>query len=214
MFILAVRVLLKYVFEMYSTRTILVVLFFCIGFRTMAQQLKLSVNNPAPRVGDELSVSYNIDDPQKGILGIGAVSLMPMFLSASGAVKIGPVSITLNGKTYRSDSLSLNVTPSLPPGMKEGVWIRKVISNNVAYIIIEQRYEEGLKKLTELLVDKVNKLGVNVTFESSQQSIQSTLLGAVQYRISIHRFANVAQAEMMKLDKAFFSNLPENVFFE
>ncbi|RAV98958.1 hypothetical protein [Pseudochryseolinea flava] len=202
---------------MYSKTTTIfcAILFFTIAHNALAQRLKLTVNNPAPRIGDELAVSYNIDGSAHGMLGIGAVSMMPAFLADKGPVTIGPIAITLNGVLYTSDSLVLHVAQPLPAGIKDGVWIRKVESNGVAYIIVEQRFEVGSnKKLAELNVDKIKKRGILVELEGAQLSTQSTLTGTVQYRISIHRFGNVAQSKMIELERTFFTNLPENVFFE
>jgi hypothetical protein len=189
-----------------------------IQYAATAQVIKIKVSNPAPRVGDELSISYNIEnnagqDLQRGLLGLGAISFTSVFLADTGVVKIGPMSIALNDEIFKTDSVSLHVSPALPPAIKEALWVRKVKSNATTFIIVEQRLSaESNKKFAELSIDKIKKLGFNIEVEGSQQSMQSTLLGMIQYRISIYRV--LMEDKLMKLDKSYFTNLPEHSFFE
>jgi hypothetical protein len=183
-----------------------------------AQVMKLSISNPAPRVGDEVSVSYNVEsdterDKQGSLIGIGAVSFTPLFLLDTGSVKIGPISIKVNEAVLKTDSIVVHVSPALPPGIKEGLWIRQVSARGKGYIILEQRMGiDSNRKFSELAVEKVKKQGVAVDLDGSQQSEQTTLFGMVQYRISIYRLWR--QGKSMKVDRSHFTNLPENVFFE
>jgi hypothetical protein len=187
-------------------------------FAVTGQVLKLTLSNPAPRVGDELSISYNIEnnaaqDAQPGLMGIGAISFTPIFLSDTGSVTIGPMSIALNGERYKTDSVRLHVSPALPPSIKEGLWIRQVRAKDIMFLIVEQRLStDSNKKFSELSVDKITRQGFNVEFDGSQQSTQATLLGMVQYRISIHRV--LVKGKSIKIDRQYFTNLPENTFFE
>jgi hypothetical protein len=49
---------------------------------------------------------------------------------------IGPFKLDFSGKTYLTNSISINVIEGLTD--KEGVWVRKIKINNKDYIVIEQ----------------------------------------------------------------------------
>lgn len=57
---------------------------------------------------------------------------------------MGPISLSLNGKIFTSNSLRIAVAPKLP-NVKTGFWVNFQTYNNVPYIIIEQRIDKRIE---------------------------------------------------------------------
>jgi len=137
-----------------------------------SQSVELKVNNPMPRVGDNLYVSFEINpektELQKGIvnitakekksaspfkmctdpdytIGSGSLSLKKK-LEKTGNLQFGPFSFNIDGKNYKSGLLNVIVYPELPKE-KNGVWISYIKSGEDNYVIIEQRIEGYDEKL-------------------------------------------------------------------
>lgn len=125
--------------------------------------LKLKINNPQPRVGESVDLSFSMSFFADEIAlqldtGIKITNEVSMFISNPdifgktlifnniGQYIIGPFEFDFNSKHFVTDSIIVNVAPKLP--MEEGVWVRYVESNGTKYIILEQliRNKSDLKK--------------------------------------------------------------------
>jgi len=115
------------------------------------QNFKISVDNPIPRLGDEIELKLNInifDDLLKDKLppGIAIGKKSPAFndeaktviqVKKKGKFKIGPFDFEFQGKYYKSDSIELLVLDSI--GRKEGVWINYAKLNGSQVLVIDQQ---------------------------------------------------------------------------
>jgi hypothetical protein len=136
-------------------KNIVLLLLSLLSSISYAQLFTISPSNPAPRVGDKMSVNYTIDQETKfdktksssiklgetcqtvntNILR-GNLELNQKFES-TGEVKIGPIIIGVNGKQYKSDSITLKVLPALSD-VDEGFWIHCVEVQKTFYIVTDQ----------------------------------------------------------------------------
>lgn len=115
--------------------------------------LKLKINNPAPRVGDEIELSFSLEliteEIEKQLNGDIIVSNDSFFgmnsdyfrktleFTKAGVQTVGPFQFDFNGKTFVTDSVTVSVEKKLP--FEEGVWIRVAQDGyGQKYLIIEQ----------------------------------------------------------------------------
>jgi len=75
----------------------------------------------------------------------GTISLTKKF-EKEGNYNFGPFSFVIDGKSYKSDNLTISVYPELPK-VRNGVWISYIKSDNDYYLIIEQRIEGNNQSL-------------------------------------------------------------------
>ena len=122
-----------------------------------AQVFTLDVFNPAPRIGDKVELNYAIVpetsntstndnayyQSRKDIIARGSLSVTEKVKDTSD-IKIGPLSMTVDGKTYKSDKIVLKVYPELPK-VKKGFWIRFIELNKKFYIITEERRVNSIR---------------------------------------------------------------------
>ena len=122
-------------------------------FPGFGQIVKLDINNPVPRIGEDISVNYTIrmtnqkvtfpisPDKLKEIkvndIGTGSLTLQD-YASDTGRVIIGPLTFVIDGKMFKSDSLVLNIYPKLPDAAN-GFWTRFIKYRGEYYLITEQR---------------------------------------------------------------------------
>lgn len=121
-----------------------------------AQVFSIKPTNPLPRVGDKIYIECVID-PEAKFDSVKNEIVKPRETCQSGNryiltgniilnkqlentddITIGPISINLNGKQYKSDSITLKVFPELPD-VNEGIWVHCVKSQKEYYIILEQK---------------------------------------------------------------------------
>lgn len=115
--------------------------------------LKLKINNPAPRVGDEIEISFSLEfitqEIENQIKGDVIVSndfyygtnpdyfRKTLEFTKAGEQTVGPFKFDFNGKTFVTDSVTISVDKKLP--FEEGVWIRVAQDGyGQKYLIIEQ----------------------------------------------------------------------------
>jgi hypothetical protein len=129
-----------------------------ISFCSWGQIFKLETSNPAPRVGEEITISCSLSkvSPDSIINNkgeswedllrqsenhIGDISLeiSDWFLTESGRLKIGPFQIPINDKIYLTSELNVTVYPKLPEEIVEGIWVRLLCFQGEDYVILEQR---------------------------------------------------------------------------
>src|SRR5580704_6614827 len=191
------------------------------------QVFKLETSNPAPRVGDELTISVDLSklnqrgpeyslnpdsvnskrkESWKDILRrsenhIGDISfkISEWFLTEPGPLKVGPFQIPINEKVYLTNELQLTVSPKLPEDIIEGVWVRLLNFQGVEYILFEQRQPGSFKqkqsegatysmstddvKWSELHIDKIERMGIEIKKKLTSSSIQSIAAGSALYRL-------------------------------
>jgi hypothetical protein len=136
-------------------KNILLLVFSLLSSILYAQLFTINPSNPVPRVGDKMSVSYTVDQETKfdkaksSVIKLGEtfqtsnrnilrgnLELNQKF-EDTGDVKIGPIIIGINGKQYKSDSITLKVLPALPD-VDDGFWIQCVEVQKTFYIVTEQ----------------------------------------------------------------------------
>jgi hypothetical protein len=142
-------------------RAIIFLLSFFLNLSAFAQA-RLGIDNPAPRAGDDIRVTFALDkqaggsrEPDKSLssrdaasknhAGFGDIKITTT-LADTGNMVIGPFRFTVQNKEYTTDVLTIKVYPPLPPSVKDGVWIRQVDFNGDHFLIIEQRVGSKRKK--------------------------------------------------------------------
>jgi hypothetical protein len=121
------------------------VLSFCVLTILTSAQVKISVDNTEPRVGQEVVLTIDatfFDEMVKESMTSVAFSDMTSTFDRKfipqreGEIMVGPYTFEFNGKSYRTNEIKLNVIEALPD--KEGVWVRKLTIGDEEYILIEQ----------------------------------------------------------------------------
>ena len=135
-------------------KTILITLSFFVNFNIYSQDtIQLHIDNPKPRVGEEIELSFKFnfftDEVQKQLNpGIEMSDRHSVFggqsneftsnisFTEAGPHTIGPFKFNFNGKEIITNSILVQVDEKLP--IKEGIWVRYAEVNNKKYIVIEQ----------------------------------------------------------------------------
>jgi hypothetical protein len=132
------------------------VFFLMMSVSSGAQVYKLEASNPAPRVGEEVTISFRIEretnqeedeknpleklfNSSRNAIGKGQFELSSWFLDEMGPIHIGPFQISIDNKVYLTNSIILNVQGKLPDDIPDGVWVRLVTIDSVNYMVLEQR---------------------------------------------------------------------------
>ncbi len=196
-------------------------------------QSRLTINNPAPRQGDEIDISITLTDNEEGV-GKGNLKLTQE-LTETGLVTLGPFKFTIGDKTYETDILTVTVSPKIPNDIKDGLWIRLVDFNGEKYLIIEQRISNQWKrekkndnevtmthgdgvKYAEFRKEVLEDNGLDILTSSS--STKSQLLdkndtfgnGTVSYKIETFKFEKTDKfTKKLRIDKRSFDNFPDNI---
>ena len=94
----------------------------------------MHLSNPAPRVGDEITITFNLKKNDQGATvpndpiaklfaeGMNSVALVELkisgeYMTKAGPLRVGPLQIPIDGKLYLTDTLTINVAPKLPEGI-------------------------------------------------------------------------------------------------
>ena len=174
-------------FILYTMKKNILLFVFTLLFGILyAQIFTISPTNPIPRVGDRISLSYTIDmeakldstksnsinsggtiqNINKNILR-GNLEINQKFEN-TGDVKIGPIIIGINGKQYKSDSITLKVLPTLP-NVDEGFWIQFVQIKKSFYIVTDQIFSidtESTHSGSQNMIKPVQELSANLVSKS------------------------------------------------
>jgi len=144
-----------------------------------AQLFTIEPFNPAPRVGDKISVSYKIDPEAKFDIAKSTIVkpeetcqtsnryiltgnlLLNQKLENTDDVKVGPIIMDINGKKYKSDSITLKVLPALPD-VDEGLWIQCIELQKTFYLVVEQRIPVVAEQRKPELADMVSRTKMNM----------------------------------------------------
>lgn len=195
-------------------------------------QSMLTINNPAPRQGDEIDINVKLLD-NKVRVGEGTIKFTQE-VTETGPLTIGPFKFMLEGKTYETDILTVTVAPRIPIDIKDGIWIRIVEFNEEKHLIIEQRIsgqwktKKGDNEVTmtygsgviyaEFREEVFEENGLEIL--ASTSSSGSRLLdknapfghGTVSYKIEIFKFKKTDEfSKKLRIDKRSFNNFPDNV---
>jgi hypothetical protein len=115
------------------------------------ETLKLKINNPQPRVGQSVSLNFDIrfftDFIESQIEREGKIETATSYTSTNnfernlvfqeaGVHTIGPLRFNINNIDYVTDTLVITVIEPLLP--QEGLWIRLVEQNGRKYMLVEQ----------------------------------------------------------------------------
>lgn len=164
---------------------IIVALLAFLQFDVSAQTLiPLHVDNSEPRVGETITLSFNVsflietikaqskDSLQFVANSMGYQSRNDKLLSkikyeTEGVHVVGPFSFTFNGVDYTTDSIEVNVLPSIPNEV--GIWVRTVIEEGETYVIIEQNMKDNDKTSKKHKANKAYPMGMS---EEKQASLQ------------------------------------------
>ncbi len=217
-----------------TTKTLFIISLF-ISQVSYGQNAKLKIFNPAPRLGDAVTITITIiadssiakkEDTLLIHNGDGEITLRKL-MPKVGKYTIGPFSFKINGKTYTSDSLEITIDAKLPDE-REGVWLRQIKWKGDEYLILEQRID--LEKLSESkrmnvyekfvdLSDKAYEYPDEIWFsfagstsprqpteEISDQIIVGK--GQVIYKLTMYRITKGKEYKgSFSLGKKFFTNL-------
>jgi hypothetical protein len=131
-----------------------------------AQVIEIRPSNPAPRVGDDIEIAFDLreNDPDslqvandplaKMLLGdmnsVGTVNIQISggHVTEPGPLRIGPLQIPVDSKIYKTDVLEMTVSAKLPSDIINGIWIRVGRFAGTDYIIYEQRQPGSFKEVT------------------------------------------------------------------
>lgn len=119
-----------------------------------SQVVILEANNPFPRVGDELEITYKIKkdtiaskepkslkeqlkEIREKELGSGTLKFTN-YITSAGKNIIGPIAFTVNDREVKSNTITLEFDKPLPD-VTSGIWIRQLSYEGQEYLVIEQR---------------------------------------------------------------------------
>jgi len=220
-----------------------------ISLPTFGQILTLDIENPAPRIEDEIEVSISImkkDIEGKWPLSIDELEMLrdndlgsgkikfSRTASDTGIVTFGPFNLTVDGKEYISDTVTIRVYPKLPPE-KQGVWVRQVYLNGKHQLIIEQRVPNEWKKdnkglgslnhdglqFAEIDKETIDHNGLEFNFSHANTTHQNLGISEidevdlVSYHVLIYNIEIMeAYDGMFKLEKKHFKYFPKDIDFK
>ena len=229
--------------------TILLIALFT-SFCSWGQIFKLEVSNPAPRVGDAITISValsklnpdSINSKGKESLEdmfsrsenhIGDISfeISEWFLTEPGPLKVGPFQIPINDKVYLTNELKMSVSPKLPEDIIEGIWVRLLNFQGAEYILFEQRQPGSFKqkqsggtsysmstedvKWSELNIDKIERMGIEIEKKRTSSSIQSIAVGSALYRLIVYTYKPLPSFKgQLTIDKSLIWDMPKNGHIE
>jgi hypothetical protein len=225
-----------------------------LSILAFGQASYLEPDNPAPRVGEAITVTAYFEkenlryleekrersaDEDKKIQAnrVATASIkINQELKESGPFVIGPLELTFNGVTYKTQPLTLQVNPALPDKVSDGVWIRTTEFNGAKYLIVEQRIANKWKKevsnnaitlstedvtYVEFDQDKFEANGIEVVSSRSSSHTQQVDkeaghgAGSAAYKIAIYKYIRTPEFKgPFQIDKRYFSNLPKGAKLE
>jgi hypothetical protein len=172
-------------------KRILLTFLLAMVFVCTLAQVKLQTSNPAPRVGDAMTISFVLEKPpldskksQNDVITIlasgmnriadGSLKMNEGFLTDIGPLKLGPFQFQLNGRVFNTNELNITVSPKLPDNIDEGIWIRQVEFQGQKWIILEQRSPGEMKP--------VSGASGSVSYTISTEDVQWSRLAEEKFR--------------------------------
>ncbi len=207
-----------------------------------SQNVRLGVHNPSPRAGDIIEIEFtipndslqtsstNIDSLTSlnlNCLGKGSI-IIKKIIANEGTYSIGPFSFVIDGKTYTSNKIQLNVAPKLPND-REGLWLREATFDNKDYLIIEQRIDLSNKNpklktpydsFVELGDNLYDNSAISFSFVSSTSTQQTDIdqlndpTNKIIYKRQVYKINKLSGFKgSYVLSQNDFTNVPKNVTF-
>ncbi|WP_040254767.1 hypothetical protein [Psychroserpens mesophilus] len=134
-------------------KKILLLLILCSIYTFGQETAKIEIDNPAPRVGQKVTMSISLDffteyvknelgdnielTKENSIHGIQSRGFDRVIIfQEAKKYKVGPFEFEFNGKKHKTNSIDINVFPELP--FESGLWLRLTEFNGQKYLILEQ----------------------------------------------------------------------------
>jgi hypothetical protein len=220
-------------------RAIIFLLSAFLSLPASAQVARLDIDNPAPRAGDDIRVTFGLDKDQgtdlqgdarskKDRTGFGDIKITTT-LADTGTMVIGPFRFTIRNKEYTTQVLTIQVYPPLPSEAKDGIWIRQVDFNGDHFLIIEQRVSGQRKKeqkqdaeitigfssdsqFASLDEDKFEANGLDIISSSSRSGKHGH---DVSFTVATFKFKKTpAFKGKLKIDRKVLRDVPDNATIE
>jgi hypothetical protein len=204
---------------------------YCFG-----QNLILDIINPLPRANDAIEVGISVGpavngESNKTLLGTIKVEGVPF---DNDSISIGPFIFMLNGKSFKSNQLSLKVENELPRDITDGLWVSSIKFNFKRYLIIEQRIPTKISKVknseNELQINKgsdaflfaeldeeaLEDKGVSIVSINTMSGKKIVNLddpyGSFTHQTTIYCYElTTAYNETFKITKSYLINLPGEI---
>lgn len=215
------RILYFFLFTVFST------------LKIVGQSSMVLIQNPLPRIGDEIEIEFAISsDSVKDLKAKGGSIKFKKVLSDTGKIVIGPFIFREGKQLYHTDSAVLHVDKALPLEA-EGIWLHSGFYAGQQYLVVEQRipgewkvkrgenwsssFVPAYEEFAEL--DLTTLKGVNLQFMSSWSGSKSMYLGEfsgkidVMYKCYVYRIRNFS-SDSSKIEKGNFINFPKKVKME
>ena len=204
---------------MNKTTLIFFILFFS-SFSLFSQNLKFELKFPEPRRGDEIILSVFLEEGGLATKPIDGDFKLRHYTQDTGSVSIGPISLTVNGRNYTTDSIKVRIIEKLP-NVDSGVWIRVVKFNNVEYLIMEERISYQRAKGSPVFIGLseylINETGLKISMKSSSSYTQKIKDKydedkSVHYKISVF---DIKKEDSLKGDfkigRQYFRDVEEGI---
>lgn len=219
------------------------------------ERLTMEIDNPAPRVGDkvEFTIDFSFLDEfisdelgddieiEEDAFHLSQISGIKKTISfkKKGRQVVGPFNFELNGQSFETDSIIVDVAEKLP--FEEGVWIRFVTdSKDKRYIILEQYMKNKVKIKTKKKRGKrinssvpkiddnemvelmdINEKGVSIGSRFSsiltrypESADQFSRESGMRYKRAQYEIKlSVDFKEPFEVNEKYVKNLPNNVSF-
>jgi len=114
---------------------------YCFG-----QTIKLFIDYPGLRVGEEVELKYQIDQKDSAANrwtgnfdnSLDGTIKLAGTMTKVGMNRIGPLTLRFNETDYKSNELSIHIDSALP-NVVNGIWVRHIQYDNQEYLVVEQR---------------------------------------------------------------------------
>ncbi|MFT5600935.1 MAG: hypothetical protein ACI9N1_001172 [Flavobacteriales bacterium] len=137
---------------------LLLLLLFCITIASAQDTLLIEIDNPQPRIGDEVKLTFSFDALSKVIetqLNDGTevindfanakkIFTKTIIFTKPGKNTLGPFEFDFNGNKVISDSIIVYVKEELP--FEEGLWIRFTEDKDGSTFLIIEQYKDPNSK--------------------------------------------------------------------
>jgi BatD DUF11 like domain len=194
----------------------------------IAQELRIEIDNPSPRVGHKFQISFTTGYFEKFIINNLPSSIKvkddswfsekfaTVFVEAekAGVYNVGPFEFDFNGKTYKSNSIQLTILDSL--ALEEGTWINYIQWKDKQLLLIEQQIYLGIEESGSSIKTKEVDQNSLIKLISEEGNLESYKESSYIHPISmtgityIRRVYNIKNksGKPVKLRSDSFENLP------
>lgn len=185
----------------------------CLLVNILSAQLKLSVHNIAPRVGDEIWVTITFPESEISSNGSAASKTdiqISKLITKVGDVWVGPFTFKVGDNTLTSDSVLIQVAEKLPND-KEDFIVRQVTCNGKEYLVVEEFNKKN--NFTKLKTGSVD--GDISLKETGSTAISSKGKGGLPFKATVYEIKKGSGYNGNAMITAKnFSDFPENIPFE